>query len=918
MSMSKRESAKRVQSKQSRKVQFPTDEESVVLRQKNAEKEAAEVCSLRVEGDFFGEYQVASAQWETPYLVEIRSLNQRLNTCSCEDFNMNRLGTCKHIERVLQKIVVRRKRLFAAAAKAGSPCYEVFFDTRESPPVLRLLEPSRRNNAAAALLRPLFSADGTSLASPLAAVRAIEFALSSEKPATRKQVRLSQHAERWIRRLEKSERLVRLHRAFDADVASGKRRGNPVKLPLYDYQRAGMLHLAFKGRALLADEMGLGKTVQAIAAAELLRGLGKVRRVLIVCPASLKAEWEEQLDYFTGIEAKLVYGLRSARLRTYSEEHAYAVMNYEQVRNDVDEINELMLPDLVILDEAQRIKNWPTKTAKTIKRLQSPYAFVLTGTPLENRIEELYSLVEFIDPQVFGSLFRFEREYMQLDAEGRIGPKNLPELHRRVSEVMLRRRKHDVETTLPERTDKTFTVPMTAEQRNRYEEYALSAARLASIAKRRPLRKEESQRLLLLLGCMRMLCDTPYILDQEVRDCPKLEELEQILRDALDDPETKIIIFSEWVRMLDLVGELLTEMGVGYVEHTGKIPQVKRREKIRQFKDDPECRVFLSSDSGGTGLNLQVASIVVNLDLPWNPAKLEQRIARAWRKHQEKPVRVVNIVSENSIEEAMLEKLAYKAALADAVLDGTAFEESLSGEKARISFVDRVRELLGDSTVAEAADAPKSEPVQADFIGVLQASHPQHIAGVERMGASDRAIIVARSEQDADVLRDTMRKRAKSAGPGPEVISAETQELLRRLAAQGLLQLAPELTASFKSEGYTPLSSETVSKPKRHHAAARKHWRGGAQELAAVRALLGAGLADPAMPHLSHCIALAGEALGVLYTGDAHSEAPSELWRTEHAALGERLAGWNEQDGDAEAAAALVEEADAVFCQQPT
>src|SRR5258707_525783 len=143
---------------------------------------------------------------------------------------------------------------------------------------------------------------------------------------------------------------------------------------------------------------------------------------------------------------------------------------------------------------------------------------------------------------------------------------------------------------------------------------------------------------------MRMFWHPPETLDQTCRISPKLEELEGILGDLLAEPDRKVIVFSEWERMLDLVRELAGEMGVEVAWHTGSVPQQRRRAEIVRFKQDPACRLFLSTDSGSVGLNLQAASAVVNVDLPWNPAKLQQRIARAWRKNQTRSVTGVNLV----------------------------------------------------------------------------------------------------------------------------------------------------------------------------------------------------------------------------------------------------------------------------------
>ena len=316
---------------------------------------------------------------------------------------------------------------------------------------------------------------------------------------------------------------------------------------------------------------------------------------------------------------------------------------------DADDINSTLAPDIIVLDEAQRIKNWQTKTARRVKSLRSPYAFVLTGTPVENRIDELYSIIQYLDPEILGPLFRFNRDFYRLDERGRpIDYQNLAELRRRVLPLMLRRRKAEVEKELPGRTVKNYFVPMAEEQRLRYDDYHAPAARLIAQAQRRPLTQAEFDRLQQLLACMRMICDTPAILDPSCRISPKLEELEGILGDFLEEPDRKVIIFSEWERMLAMVRELAGEMGVEVAWHTGSLPQQRRRAEINRFKHDPACRLFLSTDSGSVGLNLQVASAVINVDLPWNPAKLEQRIARAWRKNQTRSVNVVNLITEGS------------------------------------------------------------------------------------------------------------------------------------------------------------------------------------------------------------------------------------------------------------------------------
>src|SRR5262249_47008816 len=205
-------------------------------------------------------------------------------------------------------------------------------------------------------------------------------ALIDAAPSAPKSIRISRHFGAWLERETRLAAREELRAQFLAAVEARRASWDVVKQPLLPYQKEGAAHLAFHERALLADEMGLGKTVQAIAACELLARQKGVARVLVVSPTSVKAEWEDQIARFTDRSVRFVAGLRPERLRLYSEPAFFTLVNYEQVVRDVDDINRLLKPDVVILDEAQRIKNWHTKTARQVKSLRSPFAFVLTGT----------------------------------------------------------------------------------------------------------------------------------------------------------------------------------------------------------------------------------------------------------------------------------------------------------------------------------------------------------------------------------------------------------------------------------------------------------------------------------------------------------------------------------------------------------
>lgn len=898
-----------------------TDADELAKRRERAQVESFTIQNATPEHPVFSNFKVRSGSGLT-YSVELRDIRGRQFACDCVDFRINGLGTCKHVEAVLLQLQARFKRLYRAAMESGSSRIEITLD--QGADTVRLLAGSTRPPKS---VRKWFGIDGRlAEGTPEAAVEAIRAAADSKSLA----LRISQEIEPWLQNRVRVEERKALRREYELKVQSGEWPAHETTVPLFPYQREGMLHLAFTERALLADEMGLGKTIQAIAACALLHRLGKARHALIVTPASLKTEWEEQIQRFTTLEYRIVFGSKHERLAAYDSKRGdrfFTIVNYEQMVPDSLDVNARLRPDIVVLDEAQRIKNWSTKTAQAIKRLKSRYAFVLTGTPIENRIDELHSLMDFLNPSVLGPLFRFNRDFYQFDDRGRpVGYQNLDLLHQRIRPYLLRRRKAEVETELPERTDRNHFVKMTELQRQNYAAHEQQVMRLVNVALRRPLTKQEQDKLLRELAMMRMTCDTNYILDEEDRECPKLTELEKLLEEC-EANDAKVIIFSEWERMLLLVRELCAERGIGYAWHTGSVPQLRRRGEINAFKSDPKCRVFLSTDSGATGLNLQNASVVINCDLPWNPAKLEQRIGRAWRKHQTRPVTVINLVCENSIEHRMLETLALKQSIADSVLDHPGAVKEIKLRGGRQAFVERLQQLVAHTGkpapgVAGKTPADHQRRLSADpslafaqlarerMDGALVACEERYpekgphtviLAVVERDTAQMR-------EQLAALHRDVFTK-GKTDPLAPvqlQVIDRATHEAIERMIAAGLLSPTCRASRPLFGEAVAeeaPLSAEEIAQAAAQREAAGKKLRmaevlrssGFVEEsiapvLEAVKALGTAGAIDRRLPRAADALDLVRPPLSQIW-GDALPLVASALEQNnaDWAKLSERL-----------------------------
>jgi SNF2 family DNA or RNA helicase len=482
-----------------------------------------------------------------------------------------------------------------------------------------------------------------------------------------------------------------------------------IKARLFPYQTEGVAFLASRGRALLADDMGLGKTIQAITAASWLADNAGVKKVLVVCPASLKHQWAREIEKFTSNRVQVIQGVIENRQVQYRADVLFFIVNYELVLRDLTVISETLKPDLLILDEAQRIKNWRTKIASTIKLISSRYVFVLTGTPLENRIEDLYSLLQVVDARVLGPLWRCLLDFHVTDERGKvIGYRNLSELRQRISSVMLRRNRSLVSDQLPDRTEVRLDIPLTAVQQDIHDSAMSSAGRLANIAKRRPLTPSESNKLMAALQQARMACNAAGLVDKITEGSPKLDELSRLLEELCLQSNRKIVVFSQWAMMTEMVESLVRSLGLGSVRLHGGIPTHKRGDLMDKFQHDDAVQVFISTDAGGVGLNLQSATALVNLDMPWNPAVLDQRIARIHRLGQKQNVQIFLLLAENSYEQQVASLVKGKRDLFDNVISPDATEDVVGVSKKMLqSIIDDLAEP--DTKIAETQETKQPE-----------------------------------------------------------------------------------------------------------------------------------------------------------------------------------------------------------------
>lgn len=661
-------------------------EEQISARRERARSMPLTILS-RPDRQAYGDYELQSSTGKR-YRVAMRGPGLFENYCSCPDFAVNTLGTCKHIEALLQQLRQRYRKSFQR---------QEYQRTRASLSLhygeslgIRLRLPSKPTPALRALADRYFEETGLLRAGHFADFHRI---LGELRTLDDTAVVYSDVLDFIDRENELAEGLE-TERKLATQLEKGELPlSGLLKVPLFPYQMRGAFFLSCRGRVVLADDMGLGKTVQTIAAAELLRRRRGIQRVLVVAPASVKYQWKTEIEKFCDLSSQVIDGLLPHRRKLYASPAFFNLTSYELVLKDIQDMHDLQ-PDLIVLDEAQRIRNWATATARTIKQLKSRYAFVLTGTPLENKLEELYSVVEFVDGRRLGPAFRFLHEHRVEDDKGKlVGYRGLESIHRRLEPILLRRTRKEVLPELPQRTDQIFRVAMSEEQAGPYWEQSDILARIMKKWERQGWLSElDLRRITCCIQNMRMLCNSTFLFDKETNVSPKLKEFREIIRELALEEQRKVVVFSEYERMTFLIGQELTRMRIGWVSLHGGVPARKRGDLLTRFRTDPSCRVFLSTDAGGVGLNLQSATAVINMEPPWNPARLEQRIGRVHRMGQMHPVQVIHFLTKDSIEERVWETMRLKKALFSGLFDTNADEISFAklGRKSTLQVIKEV------------------------------------------------------------------------------------------------------------------------------------------------------------------------------------------------------------------------------------
>lgn len=419
-------------------------------------------------------------------------------------------------------------------------------------------------------------------------------------------------------------------------------RGMKLPHPLRPYQWEGVQFLLERDSALLADEMGLGKSVQVAVALSILFRESKITRALIVVPASLKLNWEVELKRWAPrVSVRRMQGAASDRQATYILPVNVIISSYEEIRTDIHKIASDIQFDVVILDEAQRIKNAGVRTALACRLLNRGRSWALTGTPLENNIDDLISVFRFVkDGILHGALTRIE-------------------IHTRMRRYFLRRRKQDVLKEIPPIIDQDIPLELEGKQREAY--LRAWEGRLSDMGSTSHRPSEVD--LLALITKLKQLCN--YDLDSG--QSAKLDTLQTIIDEQVGE-EDKVIVFSQYVETLRWLSQRLSKIPNDFFY--GGLSQTAREQVLDRFRREPGPRIlFMSLKAGGIGLNIQEASVVVLFDRWWNPATEMQAVTRAHRFGRTRPLHVIRFTVQNTIEEKIAAILDRKQQLFENYID---------------------------------------------------------------------------------------------------------------------------------------------------------------------------------------------------------------------------------------------------------
>jgi SNF2 family DNA or RNA helicase len=436
-----------------------------------------------------------------------------------------------------------------------------------------------------------------------------------------------------------------------------------TNLPFFNFQKKGVAFLTIIKSGLLGDEPGLGKTIQSIGTLSITNSFP----ALIICPNTLKFQWYEEIKkWLPGKSCIIIGGTKKQREEKWKENADFCIMNYELLNRDLKYIKEKKW-ESIISDESTRISNPRTQQSKNIKKIKANRRIAMTGTPLNNTVNDLWNIIDFCQPGSLGSYWQFTEQYCIKDRWGSVtGYKNLPELKEKLYSLMIRRKKEEVLDDLPDKLCETIYLEFDKEEQQIYDAIKdeiieeLKEYELDTILNDKFL----SNAVVKMVRLRQASCS--FELVSKHTHSVKVDALNELLTDILHE-SSKVIIFTTFKKMANILNNKLKKYNP--LLFTGETEQEDRNKIVKLFNTNDKYKMLVMTDAGAHGLNLQSANYIIHYDLPWSLSKVEQREGRAHRIGQKNKLTIFKLIVKNTIDEYVLKVLHNKQKTSDDLLE---------------------------------------------------------------------------------------------------------------------------------------------------------------------------------------------------------------------------------------------------------
>lgn len=628
--------------------------------------------------NIFGEHQLTNEKGVT-YHLTFRDLERKHGYCSCPDYRTNKLGTCKHLIFAFESL--HKNQPIVPEPLPVYPFIEVFLNPfRELK--ISWYYPEKPVGAVAELLYRYFGNKNY-----IEDDQVEQFLDFLNNARSFKQILVRPEVMKKVEKAHEAAALEQIMKNAHLDFSLLNRQ-------LLPYQETGVQFVTFKTGSILADEIGLDKTSQAVAAAIMKKQFLGFRNTLIICPSSLKITWKNTIESLTSEHAIVVQGTTEERTILYqSGEAFFKIVNFDTLVRDQHIIRQFS-PDLVIIDEAQKIKNYTTVTSSAIKAIPRKHTLLLTSSPPDNDLLELYSLVLFVDQDLLTPLWEFSYQHCYFNPENKnkiVGYYDLDVLWKKIEKVVLRRTKSEVIKQLPQIL--TLDVPVKTESRQVTLQIKFATEALA-ILSQNIITPFDTRKLSILFEKLKMTASSVNLVEESAKTAPKTDELKNILVDKLRnrEGENKVVIFTSWQKMSNLIQRMLRIQRINFVEIQPEMPSHKKKELVLMFGKNQGVNVLLISDDDANIINFQMVDTIINFDISektysrnhW-PGTLDPFVNR------KKSLTIINLITENSVEEIFRSYPDNKNLV---IHNLSAFQAAIGDEKLRDFWIDKLSNLV--------------------------------------------------------------------------------------------------------------------------------------------------------------------------------------------------------------------------------